>query len=68
MKIRDRHDPASPTPSPRPALVPVRRSKEVYGWSTSTTYRLAAAGKLKLVKVGRGRFTVDATARPLIGE
>lgn len=45
--------------APKPRLMPLRQWCETYGGSRSTAYRLAAAGKLRLVKRG-ARTLVDA--------
>jgi hypothetical protein len=49
-----------------PALVPVGRSKPAFGWSRSTSYRLAAAGKLRIRKIGAGAYVETTSALELI--
>lgn len=49
-----------------PALVPIRQSKRVFGWSVSTSYRLKDQGLLVLRKIGRGRFIETSSALRLI--
>ena len=49
-----------------PALVPIGRSKPAFGWSRSTSYRLAAAGKLRVRKIGSGSYVETASALELI--
>lgn len=51
-----------------PALVPVGRSKSAFGWSRSTSYRLAASGKIKIRKIGAGSYVETASALDLIEE
>ena len=45
-----------------PALVPIAKSKEHFGWSRATSYRLAAAGALRLLKVGAATYVQSESA------
>ncbi|WP_201306114.1 helix-turn-helix transcriptional regulator [Roseomonas harenae] len=44
-----------------PEAVPLPRMREHFGISRSTVYRLAAAGQIRLIKLGRTTL-VDATS------
>lgn len=51
-----------------PALVPIGRSKAAFGWSRSTSYRLAEAGKITLRKVGAGTYVQSDSALAFIAD
>ena len=59
--------PARPAPAPHPLTHTLNDAARITGLSRSTLYRHAAAGRLRLVKVG-GRTLVDADSlRALVG-
>lgn len=50
-----------PTPSTVPEMVPLPRAPAIFGLSRSHLYRLAAEGRIRLVKAG-ARTLVDAAS------
>lgn len=50
-----------PTSPPVPEWVPLPRATGIFGLSRTTIYRLAAAGRIRLVKAG-ARTLVDAAS------
>jgi len=49
-----------------PLLIPIRKSREMLGWSRTRTYELIAHGHLEMVKVGRESFVTRRSAERFI--
>lgn len=49
-----------PSPTPSPEMVPLPRAPAIFGLSRSHLYRLAAEGRVRLLKAG-ARTLVDAS-------
>lgn len=50
-------------PNPLPVAVPLTKAPALFGLSRSTIYRLAAEGRIRLVKVGRSTLVDAISAR-----
>ncbi|MDO9502153.1 helix-turn-helix domain-containing protein [Falsiroseomonas sp.] len=55
----------NPTSSP-PEAVPLPKAHAIFGLSRSTLYRLAAAEKIRLFKVGRATLVDAASVRAFL--
>lgn len=51
----------SPPRYPEPVTATIPRAAELFGWSRTTFYRLAAAGRIRMIKVG-ARTLVDCAS------
>ncbi|NKE47032.1 helix-turn-helix domain-containing protein [Roseomonas frigidaquae] len=52
--------------SPQPEAVPLPKAPALFGLSRSTLYRLAAEGKVRLLKVGRATLVDAASVRAFL--